>query len=86
MNNPSLKDSLSNCFSYVNSFVDYDENRSYCNCDDDYCKCTTVNPILNSVNYKVIIENIGYHIKTSQLPAGLACGLVTPPSIIISDS
>lgn len=45
------------------SYVDYDSNREVAydhdeRCKDDYCRCSTLNPTINSFNYKDIVKLI----------------------------
>lgn len=41
--------------------VDYDYERSACHCDDDYCRCTTIEHAwINNINIREVIEEL-YH-------------------------
>jgi hypothetical protein len=46
--------------------VDYDSNRSECNdeyCKSDYCRCTTVNPVVNYILYDSLFSHVKSNIK-----------------------
>jgi hypothetical protein len=54
-----IKESNIKLINYWASSIGYEENRSICsgNCDD-YCRCTTVNPILEEIYYNSIASDL----------------------------
>ena len=61
---------------FDNYFNDYDKTKII---DDEFI-------VAVKDNTKIILQGIKEAIGDRQLPAGLACGLVTPPSRIRDDS
>lgn len=47
--------------------VEYDENRSHCRCSDDYCRCTTVSPVIIDIHYDSILKDLSKGLKLSDI-------------------